>query len=398
MIGSCEGAKDVWPTRLRVESGVVTLGGVSVVEAVAHLQDQPVFLFDADTIRTALTEYRSAFAPFHPAEIGYSVKACTHPEVLRLLRGTPPSLRSLAEARAAADAGLPLEHGWMHLDPSNRHELSAVLALGVRRVVVDGPSDLASLVRLDPAKALVLWVRRGPSLDRADAAGEAERVVALATEICRYPRLRLVGLHTHVGSQLSDLTRFEQAAHALAATARLVRETAGAELQTLCVGGGLAIKLGADAWVPSVAAYASAIVRAVRGDLGTASAEIAIAVEPGRSLVARSAIAVCRVVGQTHAAGRRCVVIRVSGDSELARLLRAERHEMLVLRDPVRVDGDPADVYAETGESLSMGTMIGDVGEGDLVAIAGVGAYALGRQDRGNVLLIATSDSRTCQD
>ena len=129
--------------------------------------------------------------------------------------------------------------------------------------------------------------------------------LADARETCRraakLPGLEIVGLHIHVGSQITDLEPLRRAAAALVVLARELRDD-GITIDHLDLGGGLGISYDGSP-IPSFQDYAAALLPVVR-DSG-----LSLVLEPGRSIVGPAGVLVGRVVDIKQSAGKLFIVL-----------------------------------------------------------------------------------------
>ena len=185
--------------------------------------------------------------------------------------------------KAGADPALLVLHG----NAKGDDEMAMVAEHGIGLVVVDNGDDVDRLeatgrehdvlVRVIPGveadtHAHVLTGHAGSKFGLAPAAA-----AELIRRIERSPRLRMQGLHVHVGSQILDVEPFAQSVAPVAALG---------EYPVYDLGGGLGARYSYDDHPPSVDEYLDALIGAAREHL-PADAEVII--EPGRSMVASAA-------------------------------------------------------------------------------------------------------------
>ncbi len=341
-------------------------------------------------MRGALAAYRGAFARHGPSIVAYSTKACALIGVLTLLRAAHASVASVGELQAALSAGIPARRTWLHGNAKTDAELRDAVALGVGRIVVDGEREPERIASVRGRREQEVWLRVSPEVV-ADththlrtsgdqkfgvpiAGGAAE---AQARAIASRPGLRLVGLHAHAGSQIHDLATFERVAASLASVARrLLAE--GVPIRELCVGGGVAAPQTRGEAVPDLAAYARAVANPIRALLPP---DTSIAIEPGRSLVARAGIALYRVVERAErASGRVFVAVDGGMGDNIRPALYGARYEAALASragEPEAERATIAGAYCEAGDVLIDAIGLPRAEAGDVLAIPSVGAYAL---------------------
>ena len=370
---------------MRVEDGRLLLDGIPLTE-LARRYGTPLYVYDAATLRSRARAYRDAFAAEAPARVAYSAKACALLGVLRALRPVSVSAASLGELEAAVRAGIPASRCWLHGNAKTDEEIRGARALGVGRIVIDGEREHERIARAVRGAPQRVWLRVSPDVvaethahlrtsgDQKFGVLTVGRGRALVREISNTRGLRFVGVHAHVGSQIADLDTFRRVAAWLASFARQLRDE-GVPLQEVCVGGGLAVAETATS-DPDLTAYARAVAAPVHDALPDAT----VIVEPGRSMVARSAVALYSVQDRkVRASGR--VFLAVDGgmgDNIRPALYGARYLAALAERgDSATEHVTIAGAFCEAGDVLIEDAELPRAESGDLVVVPGVGAYSV---------------------
>jgi diaminopimelate decarboxylase len=346
----------------------------------------PLYVYDAATLRSRARAYGDAFAAHRPSRVGYSAKACALVGVLRVLRSLPVSVASLGELEAAVRAGVSASRCWLHGNAKTDDEIRGAIALGIGTIVIDGERE-HERVGAFARRAQRVWLRVSPAAVAETHAhlrtsGDQKfgvplaghRALALARAIAATPRLRLVGVHAHVGSQIADVGTFGRVAAELASFALALRRE-GTRIGAVCVGGGLAESDGAGP-EPDLPAYA----RTVAEPIHRAAPDATVIVEPGRSLVARAAVAIYRVQDRkTTASGRTFLAVDGGMGDNIRPALYGARYEAALdgrhaaATERVTIAG----AYCEAGDVLIEDVALPRADVGDLVVVPAVGAYSL---------------------
>jgi diaminopimelate decarboxylase len=232
-----------------------------------------------------------------------------------------------------------------------------------------------------------------------------ERVIAT-------DHLRLVGLHSHIGSQIFDVAGFELAAHRVIGLLHEAVKQFGvdttAQISTVDLGGGLGISyLAADDPPPmgELAAKLSAIVSSESAAVGLPTPKLVV--EPGRAIAGPGTITLYEVgtvkdVDVSTAALRRYVSVDGGmSDNIRTALYDAEYDARLVSR----VSDSPATLARIVGKHCESGDIVvrdtwlpGDLRPGDLLAVAATGAYCYSLSSRYNMIcrpaVVAVRDGR----
>jgi diaminopimelate decarboxylase len=196
--------------------------------------------------------------------------------------------------------------------------------------------------------------------------GLAPRAAAeLIHRIEHSPRLRMQGLHVHVGSQILAVEPFARSVAPVAALG---------EFPVYDLGGGLGARYTYADEPPSVGAYVDALTDAAREHLPP-DAELII--EPGRSMVASAATTLYRVVTVKRGARTFVAVDGGMGDN-LEVALVGQRFEAVIADRVGAGGGEPVSVvgrHCESGDVLIDEIALPGPRVGDLLAVPATGAY-----------------------
>jgi diaminopimelate decarboxylase len=198
--------------------------------------------------------------------------------------------------------------------------------------------------------------------------GEARQLIR---DMQRRPALQVVGLHVHIGSQITKVEPMARAAAALADLARDVMAD-GVALEHLDIGGGLGVAYKPGEQTLSPSDYAAAVLPAL-SPLG-----LEIVLEPGRWIVAAAGALVTRVVDLKAQPGGRWFVVVDAGMTDLLRpALYGAWHgiDAVQPRAGAGIDCDVVGPVCETSDTLGAGRSLPPVEVGDLLAVRDAGAY-----------------------
>jgi diaminopimelate decarboxylase len=328
--------------------------------------------------------------------VSYAVKACPLVGVGSLLSraGADASAASLGEALAARRAGFSASRIQLHGNAKTDEELARALRMGIGRIVIDGADEIEALGRLTRKRRSTqdVWLRVSPGIT-ADthphlrtgaldskfgaplATGDA---LAQARAIAAVPRLRLIGIHAHLGTELHEPDRYRELASALVEFAREAGAATGTRIREIAVGGGLKVPLRAEDHVLALAEYARAVGEPIRA---ARDLKATIYLEPGRSLVGRAGVALYRVVGTKRVPGVRTFVSVDGGMGDNIRpaLYGAAYTAVIADRAAAPPDGEVAVAgkYCESGDLLIRSVALPAARRGETLAVPGAGAYAV---------------------
>jgi len=406
----------VWPRNLlRGDDGVVRVAGVPVTE-LAATYGTPLFVIDEDDFRSRCREMAEAFGG--GANVNYAAKAFLSAEVARWVaeEGLCLDVASGGELAVALHAGFPADRIALHGNNKSVDELIAAVEAGIGYVVLDSMTEIDRLDAVAGEAGVVQDVmvrvtvgveahtheyiatahedqKFGLSLAAGDAMAAVRRVFAAAN-------LRLIGLHSHIGSQIFDVGGFELAARRVIGLLRDVVAEFGvektAQIATVDLGGGLGISYVPEDDPPPVAELAaklSAIVEAESAAVGLPCPRLVV--EPGRAIAGPGTITLYEVgtvkdVAVSGSARRR--YISVDGgmsDNIRTSLYGAEYDVRLASRASTaaptlaRIVGK----HCESGDIVVRDAWVpDDVKPGDLLAVAATGAYCYSMSSRYNLI------------
>ena len=216
----------------------------------------PFYTYDSALLRQTLSAIRAATADTPHFHVHYAVKACATPGVLRIISesGLGADCVSGGEIERAADCGFsPSDIVFAGVGKSDR-EIEIALELGISCFNVESLPELEVINALASVRGKIANVafRINPNVDAHTHAkittGLNENKFGLAMEDMlpaihraqELPAVRYVGLHFHIGSQITDLEPFEQLAQRVNELQNRL-DAAGIKTESINVGGGLGV-------------------------------------------------------------------------------------------------------------------------------------------------------------
>jgi diaminopimelate decarboxylase len=398
----------------RTADGSLSVAGVDVHELAARF-GTPAYVLDEADLRARARGFRSAFARAFAAlgcevDVYYAGKAFLSRAVARWVHeeGLRVDVATGGELAVALAAGVPGEHLGMHGNNKSDDEIAAALDAGVGRLVADSLVEIDRLAAAAATRGLVAPVmvrvttgvhaggheyistahedqKFGLSMTAGPDGGDSPAMTALLAVLDR-PSLRLLGIHSHIGSQILDPTGFEVAARRVLELRAALATRSGVLVEEVDLGGGYGIAylpgeepMDADEVADGVAAAVAAAARDTRTALPRFS------VEPGRAIVGPSGLTLY-TVGTVKPVrlddGRVRTYVSVDGgmsDNIRPALYGARYHAEVVGRSSgadtvlARVVGK----HCESGDIVVHEVQLpGDVHAGDLLAVPATGAYA----------------------
>ncbi|QDY79699.1 diaminopimelate decarboxylase family protein [Streptomyces qinzhouensis] len=371
----------VWPaSAVARPGGDIAVAGVPLTEP-AERYGTPVRVVDEEEVRAGARAWRRALPD---ADVVYAAEAFLCRAVVDWMaeEGLGLAVRSADELELAAARGFPADRIVLHGTAKSPRDLRTALRLGVGRIVIDSPCEIARIASQVPGpepQQVLIRVRPGAGAEGefglSVAGGEAEDAVA---RVLGQPCLELVGLHSDPGSRVTSVSPepHARAVRRLVALLTRIRDRFGITLPELDLGGGFATARLPGEPAPPPAAYARRIQdELLRACAATDLPVPRITVEPGRSLMAPAGVTLHRVLAIGRTPGGRTLVAVDGGPGEGPGPAPSVRMIGRVSSAPMRTatvvgrHGGPGDVLAEGVELPE------DVRPGDLLAVPGSGAY-----------------------
>ncbi|WP_370618561.1 diaminopimelate decarboxylase [Mumia sp. Pv 4-285] len=390
----------LWSTHVeRRADGEVAVAGVSARELAAEF-GTPLYVVDEDDFRGRARAFAEAFAGW---DVYYAAKAFLCTAVARWIadEGLRMDVCTGGELAVALRAGVDPSRIGHHGNNKSVAELRRALEVGVGKIIVDSFVEVERVASLAAELGVTAHVmvrvtagveahtheyiatahedqKFGLSITEGDAFEAVRRVLA-------EPSLHLLGLHSHIGSQIFDTSGFEVAAHRVVTLHARIADELGYVAPELDLGGGYGIAYTTqdDPSTPQRLAdgMREIVERECRG-LGIAVPRLSI--EPGRAIAGPSTFTLYEVgttkdVALDGGASRRYVAVDGGmSDNVRTALYDADYSCSLASRastaPPVlsRVVGK----HCESGDIVVKDEFLpADVAPGDLVAVPGTGAY-----------------------
>jgi diaminopimelate decarboxylase len=390
----------LWSSTARKNAdGALEVGGVDVRDLVTE-HGSPAYVLDEADFRSRARAFREAFEDY---DVYYAGKAFLCTTVARWVaeEGLSLDVCSPGELAVALRAGFDPRRIGHHGNNKSTAELRAAVEAGVGRIVVDSFTEIERLAAVaeDAGRTARVMVRVtagveahtheyiatahedqkfGFSISSGDALEAVRRVEQAAG-------LELLGLHSHIGSQIFDTSGFEVAARRVLTLHAQVSREIGVTMPELDLGGGFGIAYTTQDDPADPAQLATELTKIVEHECRAFEVPVpALSVEPGRAIVGPSMCTVYEVgtvkeVGLDAGASR--TYVSVDGgmsDNIRTALYDADYSCTIASRrsDAVPVLGRVVGKHCEAGDIVVKDEFVpGDLAPGDLLAVPGTGAY-----------------------
>ena len=360
------------------ESNELLIGGCLASELVSTF-GTPALIIDEAALRDRARRYQDGLRSRWPnSEVIWASKSLPLTSVFRLLgqEGLGIDVAGGGELVMALAAGISPSKILVHGNAKTDDELEMAVKAGVGTIVIDNFDDIDRLERIVKGEqAVLVRIIPGvlPDTHLANATGQDDSKFGLSISDARVAierlkaskKLRLDGLHLHLGSQIMSTQPFIQSIEAIASLG---------EFSVYDLGGGLGVRYTYKDSPPSIEEYLDALIATARKYLPSTAK---ILIEPGRSIVADAAVTLYGVVTIKRSL-RTFVAIDGGMADNLEVSLYGQRFEATVAN---RVGG--GELYSlvgrhcESGDILIDGVRLQDPKVGDIIAVPVTGAYCL---------------------
>lgn len=406
----------VWPSTLRRNNeGAIEVGGIDVRDLVSEY-GSPLFVLDETDIRERARRFAQAFgypdSP-RPGIVFYAAKAFLSIAVAQWVtqEGLGIDVASGGELAIAMAAGIPGDRILMHGNNKSVTEISEAINYGVGRIVIDSFDEIARVAAVAAEAGVVAQV-----LIRATVGVEAHTHEFIATahedqkfgfswqsgdaleavrRISSLPSLHLLGIHSHIGSQIFDSSGFDLAAARVVALAYEVWDSLGIEVSELNLGGGMGIAYLSDDDPLQIDIMADQIRVTVETECARVGIPVpALCFEPGRAIIGPGGVTVYEIgtvkpVALDHGVRHYVSVDGGMSDNIRTALYGAEYTVAVASRDTQAeaIMGRIVGKHCESGDIVVRDSWIpGDITPGDLIAVAATGAYCRSMASNYNML------------
>jgi len=389
----------LWSATAHKSDGELVIGGVSVPDLVANV-NTPAYVLDEQDFRQRARAFRDAFAG---CDVYYAGKAFLCTTVARWVQeeGLCLDVCSDGELSVALRAGVDPARIGYHGNNKTPMELRRAVVEGVGRIIVDSFEEIERVASITAETG-----RTARVMVRVTAGVEAHTHEYIATahedqkfgfsitsgqawdavrQVLDAPGIELLGLHSHIGSQIFDSSGFEVAARRVLALHARVSDELGVTMPELDLGGGFGIAYTTQDDPSDPAQLATELGKIVDHEcraLGIAQPHLSI--EPGRAIVGPAMCTVYTVgtVKEVELDGG-ATRTYVSVDGGMSDNIRTALYDADYSATLAGRESDAPPVLARiVGKHCEAGDIVvkdeflpGDIRPGDLIAVPATGAY-----------------------
>lgn len=376
----------------------LTIGDVDTI-VLAQEFGTPLVVYDVAQIRSQIRAFKKVFEEEKVKyAVSYASKAFSAVAMYQVCEqeGAHTDVVSAGELATAIRANYPMSFVSFHGNNKSAEELEMAVDHHVGKIILDNfyEIELLSQILEEKDSQINVMLRITPGISahthEYDQTGqidskfgfdlESGQADQALQEVLANPRMNVLGLHAHIGSQIFELNGFQMAAQKLVEVAAHWRDQFGYTSQVINVGGGFGIKYTEQDQPLKPEEFVRAIIKEIKNSCEKVDLPVPeIDIEPGRSIVGPAGYNLYKVGSQKVVQGLKpyITVDGGMGDNIRPALYQAE-YETVLANDPqkettqeVRIAGK----YCESGDILAQNQALPDVKPGDILAMLDTGAY-----------------------
>ena len=355
------------------------------VERIAKEVGTPCYVYSHHTLIQHYRAFDGAFRSI-PHIVAFAMKANSNLAILRLMarEGSGADIVSGGELYRALKAGISPARIVFAGVGKTREEIRYALETDILMFNVESSAELRTIdeVAAEMGRRARVALRINPDIDpkthpyistglkRSKFGISADRAVDEFKLASSLPHIEVVGVHKHIGSQLTDVAPFVEALKKILLLVEVLKSH-GIDIRYINIGGGLGITYS-DERPPRPQDLAEAISPLVQ-DL-----KCVLIMEPGRVIVGNAGVLVTRVLYMKQAETKRFVIVDAAMNDLIRPSLYGAYHEIRPVREVPGAKTITADVVGpvcESGDFLAKEREMPEPRPGDLLAVMSAGAY-----------------------
>lgn len=358
------------------------------LERLADRHGTPLYVYSAEMIRARIKAFQHAFRAV-PYTLCYSIKANSTLGILRLIarQGAGFDVVSGGEFERALRVNRRAARNVVFSGVGKTApEMELALKSGILLFNIESASELRTLaetagrlkrraqvaVRVNPDVSAKTHPYISTGLHEHKFGVPIPEAKELYREAAKHKWLKVAGVSVHIGSQITDLSNFQDALLRVAEFVRGLRRE-GHGIRYVDAGGGLGISYEGPQvrFAEQVSAYADAVLKPLRG------LDVHLLLEPGRSIVGPAGVLLTRVLYRKTNNHKRFLIVDAAMNDLLRPSLYRAYHEIVPVacRSQDKETTDVVGPVCETGDFFARDREMAVVQEGDLLAILDAGAY-----------------------
>lgn len=353
----------------------------------AHEYKTPLYVYNLDHMTKQYEELKEAFKG-RKSIMAYAVKSNSNLSVVKHFAdlGSGADCVSIGEVRRAFLAGIPAYKIIFSGVGKSDDEIREAIEKDILYINVESEAELGrvDLIAKDLNTTCRISIRVNPNIDPQThpyiSTGlhdnkfgvEIDAAKRMYIKANNSENLDPVGIHFHIGSQLTELKPIYESAEIVA---DLVRSLSNIkiELKFFDIGGGLGVKYDDEITIKPYD-YAQAILGTLKG------LDLTVICEPGRFLTANAGYFLTKVLYEKKNGSKRFVVVDGAMNDLLRPSLYNAYHKIEAITESKSElsDADIVGPVCESGDFFAKDYPLPDLEHNDLLVVHSAGAYGFG--------------------
>lgn len=356
------------------------------VRKIAEAAGTPLYIYSCRTLLRHFMAYKEAFNGY-PHITCFALKANSNISILRLLakEGSGADVVSGGELFTALKAGIPAKKIVYAGVGKTEEEIIYALKSRILMFNVESADELGSIneiagrlkvkapiaLRVNPDIHAQTHPYISTGLKKHKFGIPMEQALEHYRLASRLPNIKILGIHKHIGSQITKTSPFVDALKKVLSLANSLK-AAGIGIKYLDIGGGLGIPYGNDGELPP---YPSELAVAILPHLKTHN--FTLIIEPGRSIAGNAGILVTKVLYLKRGFDREFIIVDAGMNDLLRPSIYNAYHHILpaVRKNRPKIFSDIVGPICESGDFLGKDRTISRPLKGEFLAVMSAGAY-----------------------
>ena len=354
------------------------------VKEIAAKVGTPFYLYSAKTLERHIEAFQEALSDLNHL-VCFAVKANSNLQVLNLLgkKGAGADIVSGGELFRAVKAGIDPKKIIYSGVGKTKDEIHQALEAGILMFNIESMQEMETICNIASSlgKKARISFRVNPDVDpkthpyistglKKNKFGlPIDEALAAYKEANARKELEVVGISSHIGSQITEVTPFVDAVKRVLDIALALRQD-GINIQFMDIGGGLGIKYK-DESPPEPKEYGKAISSVL------ADTNFTVIVEPGRAIAGNAGILVTKLLYTKQTPAKHFYIVDAAMNDLFRPSLYSAYHEIVPVekRDAPTKTVDVVGPICETGDFLARDRELPDMEPSELLAVKSAGAY-----------------------
>ncbi len=353
------------------------------IKTLVKKYDTPLYIYDFNRVEKQYSSLKEAFSG-KKSLIAYAVKANSNLSLLKYLAklGSGADCVSIGEVKRALKAGIKKYKIIFSGVGKRDSEIREALERDILLINLESEAEMerVEIIAKELGVEARISIRVNPNVDAQThpyiSTGLRENKFGVDLDVAKQmyiyakksENLNPIGIHFHIGSQLTELSPIKEACEIVADLVRSL-EAIDIDIRFFDVGGGLGVVYNNETPI-NPTDYALTIIKAIKG------LDLTIVMEPGRYLMANSGIFLTKVLYEKRNGDKRFVIV----DGAMNDLLRPSLYSAYHKIEALQKDGEksPADVVGpvcESGDFLGKDVPLPPLDHGDILIVHSAGAY-----------------------